>query len=317
MKIQEQRLKQKQLQALKWVAPYFVVEGRKIRREIPSMPGVFQFSIDTLLQDLDGLIGSGVQSILLFGVPSKKDPQGAGSADSKGVIPAAIREIKKEFPQLLLVSDICLCAYTTHGHCGIVNSSELGERFSIDHPATVKRLEKMALTHAEAGVDLVAPSDMMEGRVKGIRGALDRAGFEALPILSYAVKFASSFYGPFRDAAQSAPQFGDRKSYQMDFRNRDEALREAMIDVEEGADILMVKPALTSLDIIAALKERTELPIAAYNVSGEYSMVKAAAQKGWLDEKKAVLEMFAAIRRSGAQIIVTYWAKEVSSWLRP
>lgn len=315
MKTKEARLDPKQLRALEIIAPYFIVEGKKIRREVASMPGVFQFSIDEALKDVEGLEQSGVQSVLLFGVPSGKDAQGSGAADPRGVVPSAVREIKKRFPRLMVTTDICLCAYTDHGHCGLVRQN--GKNFSIDHAATVKQLEKMAVIHAEAGADLVAPSDMMDGRVRGIRAALDGDGFDGLPVLSYAVKFASSFYGPFRDAAQSAPQFGDRRSYQMEVSNLDWALREAAIDVEEGADILMVKPALTSLDIIAELKRRHGLPVAAYNVSGEYSMVKAAAAKGWLDEKKAVLEMMASLRRAGADVIVTYWAKQIKEWMKP
>lgn len=304
------------IQPAQLVAPYFIVEGKKIRREVPSMPGVYQFSADEALEDMESLLKSGVRSILLFGVPSQKDERGAASTSRDGIIPQAIREIKKAFPEILVMSDVCLCAYTDHGHCGIVKKTGKDNSFVIENDSTVEALAKMALTHAESGVDLVAPSDMMDGRVRAIRQILDANGFTNLPIMSYAVKYASSFYGPFRDAAESPPRFGDRRSYQMDVANADEAMRETRLDVEEGADILMVKPAMTSLDIISRLKEKYSLPIAAYNVSGEYSMVKAAAAKGWLDEKAAALEMLTAIRRAGAQIIVTYWAKEVEKWLR-
>ncbi len=297
------------------VAPCFVVEGKKIQKEISSMPGVFQFSVDTLLKEVGALQQNGVGAVLLFGVPSKKDERGKGSWDKKGIIPQAIRAIKKEFPKMLVMSDVCLCAYTSHGHCGLVAKEGNGGP-RIVNDASIEVLAKMALAHAEAGVDLVSPSDMMDHRVAAIRQELDQNGFEAIPIMSYAVKYASSFYGPFRDAAESPPQFGDRRSYQMDVANVSEALREAFLDVEEGADILMVKPALTSLDVIAQLKQLTGLPIAAYNVSGEYAMVKAAAQKGWLDEKQAVLEMLTAMTRAGAQILVTYWAKDVAKWLQ-
>ena len=308
--VRETELKVSQL-----VAPCFVVEGKKIQKEISSMPGVFQFSVDTLLKEVERLQQSGVGSVLLFGVPAKKEESGKGSWDKKGVIPQAIRAIKKEFPQMLVMSDVCLCAYTSHGHCGLVAKEGNGAH-RIVNDASVEVLAKMALAHAEAGVDLVAPSDMMDHRVRAIRQAFDQNGFEEIPIMSYAVKYASSFYGPFRDAAESPPQFGDRRSYQMDVANVSEAMREALLDVEEGADILMVKPALTSLDVMAQLKQLTGLPIAAYNVSGEYAMVKAAAQKGWLDEKQAVLEMLTAMTRAGAQILVTYWAKDVAKWIQ-
>lgn len=309
--IREAELKVSQL-----VAPYFVVEGTNIQKPIASMPGISQFSIDQLLKDLEQLQQTGVSSVLLFGVPSEKDEQGKGSWDAKGLVPQAIQQIKKEFPDLLVMSDVCLCAYTSHGHCGLVETNGSSQKVQIANDQSVEILAKMALTHAEAGVDLVSPSDMMDGRVLKIRETLDENGFQELPIMSYAVKYASSFYGPFRDAAESPPQFGDRRTYQMDVANREEAMREAILDVEEGADILMVKPALTSLDIITQLKDATGLPIAAYNVSGEYAMVKAAAEKGWLDEEQAVLEMLTAMTRAGAQILVTYWAKDVAKWLQ-
>lgn len=305
-----------QLKVEQFVYPYFVVEGKKTRKEVPSMPGVFQFSIDEILNDLKSVEQSGIQSILLFGVSSEKNEAASEAWNENGIIPQAIREIKESFPNLLVMTDVCLCAYTDHGHCGLLEKTGGNGAVAIANDSTVEALAKMAVVHAKAGADLVSPSDMMDGRVRKIREALDQAGYPELPIMSYAVKFASSFYGPFRDAAESPPQFGDRKSYQMDVANGDEALREADIDVEEGADILMVKPALTSLDIIAALKERYSLPVAAYNVSGEYSMIKAAAEKGWLDEKAAALEMLTAISRAGAQIIVSYWAKDVAKWLK-
>ncbi len=308
--IRENDLKVDQL-----VAPFFVVEGKGIEKPIASMPGISQYSLDTLLKEVGGVAQSGVGSILLFGVPSEKDAQANGAWDAKGIVPQAITAIKKEFPKLLVMSDVCLCAYTDHGHCGLVEKNGNSDGVIVND-ASVEVLAKMALAHAQAGVDMVSPSDMMDGRVGAIRDTLDENGFDQVPIMSYAVKYASSFYGPFRDAAESPPQFGDRRSYQMDSANQDEALREGLQDMAEGADILMVKPALTSLDIISQLKETTGLPIAAYNVSGEYAMVKAAAEKGWLNEKEAVLEMLTSMTRAGAQILVTYWAKDVAQWLQ-
>lgn len=274
------------------------------------MPGQFRFSIDSFLHELDEIEGLGVQHILLFGIPYQKDAQASGAYDSNGIIQRTAREIKKRFPKLTLISDVCLCEYMSHGHCGVVE----GEKILND--PTLSLLAKTALSHAEAGVDMVAPSDMMDGRIGAIRKGLDEHGFSDLPILSYAAKYASSFYGPFRDAAGSQPAFGDRKSYQMDPANIKEALREIQLDLEEGADLIMVKPALSYLDVIRAAKEKFNLPVAAYNVSGEYSMVKAAAQAGYLDEKKAVTEILTSIRRAGANVILTYHTKEVAHWAR-
>ncbi|MBI4394807.1 MAG: porphobilinogen synthase [Candidatus Omnitrophica bacterium] len=290
------------------IMPYFIVEGMGIKNEIESMPGQFRFSIDQFLKELEELEELGVEHILLFGIPSKKDDRASGAYDPNGVIQRASREIKKHFPKLTLITDVCLCEYMSHGHCGIVE----GEKIAND--ATLSLLAKTALSHAETGVDMVAPSDMMDGRVGAIRRVLDERGFSNLPILSYAAKYASSFYGPFRDAAGSAPEFGDRKSYQMDSANLKEALREIELDLKEGADLIMVKPALPYLDVIRAAKDKFNIPIAAYNVSGEYAMVKAAHAMGFLDEKKVVLEILTSIRRAGANVILTYHAKEVALW---
>lgn len=290
------------------IMPYFLVEGNGVKDEIESMPGQFRFSLDRFLQELEALEELRIQHVLLFGIPGVKDAQASGAYDPNGVIQRAAREIKRRFPHLTLITDVCLCEYMSHGHCGIVE----GERIVNDKTLTL--LQKTALSHAEAGVDMVAPSDMMDGRIGAIRKALDEHGFSDLPILSYAAKYASSFYGPFRDAAQSAPQFGDRKSYQMDPANVNEALREIELDLKEGADLIMVKPALSYLDVIRSAKDKFNIPIAAYNVSGEYAMVKAAAQAGYLDEEKTVLEILTSISRAGANVILTYHAKEVASW---
>lgn len=292
------------------IMPYFLVEGNKVKEEIQSMPGQFRFSSDRFLSELEELEELSVQHILLFGIPSTKDATASGAYDSNGVVQRACREIKKRFSKLTIVTDVCLCEYMSHGHCGIVEGEQI-----VNDP-TLSLLAKTALSHAEAGADIVAPSDMMDGRVGAIRKALDEHGFSHLPILSYAAKYASSFYGPFRDAAGSSPQFGDRKSYQMDPANVNEALREIELDLEEGADLIMIKPALPYLDVIRAAKEKFGIPIAAFNVSGEYSMVKAAHAAGFLDERNVIPEILTSIRRAGANVILTYHAKEVAYWTK-
>ena len=293
-----------------FIYPLFVQEGKGIKQEIASMPGIFRFSPDRLPADIEEVAELKIPAVLIFGGPEKKDEAGSSAYHPKGVVPQAIQAIKKTSPELLVVTDVCLCEYTSHGHCGIVVNGD------VNNDQTLPLLAKTALSHVEAGADLVAPSDMMDGRVKVIREALDKAGFQHIPILSYAAKYASAFYGPFREAAQSAPQFGDRRSYQMDPPNVREALREVEQDIGEGADIVMVKPALAYLDVIRKVRDTFNCPLAAYNVSGEYAMVKAAAQRGWLDEKKVVMEILTAIKRAGADIILTYHAKDVSRWLQ-
>jgi len=292
------------------IYPIFVEEGSSIRQEIASMPGVFRLSVDQLPQEVEEVAQLGIPAVLLFGIPQHKDEVGSAAYHPKGVIQQAIRTIKKSLPELLVVTDVCLCEYTSHGHCGIVVNGY------IDNDQTLPLLARTALSHAEAGTDIVAPSDMMDGRVRAIRQILDGEGFQNIPILSYTAKYASAFYGPFREAAESVPQFGDRRSYQMDPPNVREALREVEQDISEGADIIMVKPALAYLDVIRRVRDTFNCPLAAYNVSGEYAMVKAAAQRGWLDEKQIVLEILTAIKRAGADIITTYHAKMVSRWLQ-
>jgi porphobilinogen synthase len=291
------------------IYPLFVVEGNKIKQEISSMPGQYRFSSDLLPKEAEGIARLGIPAIILFGIPQKKDEVGSSAYHPKGVIQQAIRAIKKATPELLVITDVCLCEYTNHGHCGVVVDGY------VDNDKTLELLAKTALSHAQAGADMVAPSDMMDGRVKAIRQALDGNGFQNIPIMAYAAKYASAFYGPFREAAESAPQFGDRRSYQMDPPNWREALREVEQDIAEGADIVMVKPALPYLDVIRKVRDTFNHPLAAYSVSGEYAMVKAAAQQGWLDEKRIVLEMLTAIKRAGADIIITYYAKEAARWL--
>lgn len=304
--VRETRLSADQL-----VMPYFIKEGRGIREAIESMPGQFRFSPDTLLTELENLQDAGVNAILLFGLPDRKDAQGSSAFSPEGVVPQTVREIKKRFPELLVMTDVCLCAYTDHGHCGILNG-----RGEIENDASLKNLSEMALAHAQAGADVVAPSDMMDGRVAAIRRKLDEKGFVNTAIMSYAAKYASAFYGPFRDAAHSAPSSGDRKTYQMDGANIQEALREMATDIQEGADILMVKPALAYLDVIAEAAKKFPYPLAAYSVSGEYSMIKAAAEKGILDEKGAVMETAQSMVRAGASILITYYAKQIAEWIR-
>jgi porphobilinogen synthase len=288
------------------IYPLFVVEGTDIRDEVPSMPGVFRFSPDRLSREANEIAGLGISSVILFGIPAHKDPEGSSARDENGVVQQAIRTIKGETPELVVITDVCLCEYTSHGHCGVLRDQE------VDNDETLKRLAAMARSHAMAGADMVAPSDMMDGRVGAIRACLDESGFPHIPIMSYAAKFASAFYGPFRDAAESVPSFGDRRSYQMDPCNRREAIREIELDIQEGADIIMVKPALAYLDIIREARDRFLHPLAAYNVSGEYAMVKAAAAKGWVDEDRIVEEILTGIKRAGADMILTYFAKQAA-----
>ena len=291
------------------VYPMFVVEGRGIKQEISAMPGIFRFSPDRLDAEVEEVARLKIPAVLLFGIPEHKDEVGSSAYDPEGVVQQAVRRIKKAVPELLVITDVCLCEYTSHGHCGVV----VGDQ--IDNDRTLPLLARTALSHAEAGADIVAPSDMMDGRVKAIREMLDASGFQHIPILSYAAKYASAFYGPFREAAESAPKFGDRLSYQMDYHNLREALREIEQDINEGADIIMVKPALAYLDVIRQARNTFNCPLAAYNVSGEYAMVKAAAKEGWLDERKVVLEILTAIKRAGADIIITYHAKDFANWV--
>ena len=288
------------------VYPMFVMEGKDQRQEIASMPGQFRLSIDLLVKEAGEVAGLGIPAIMLFGIPDRKDERGTSGYEPNGVVQRAIKAVKDQVPGLLVVTDVCIDEYTSHGHCGIVKNGR------ILNDETLECLRAMARTHAESGADMVAPSDMMDGRVAAIRSELDRAGYPELPIMAYAAKFASCFYAPFRDAAGSTPQFGDRQSYQMDPGNRREALREITLDVEEGADIVMVKPALPYLDVIAAARAHTSLPVAAYQVSGEYSMIKAAGKAGWLDESRAMLESLLAIKRAGADLILTYFAKDAA-----
>ena len=291
------------------IYPLFVVEGRQIKQEINSMPGLYRLSNDLLPKEVEEIAKLGIPAVILFGIPEEKDETGSSAYHTKGVIQQAIRTIKKVTPGLLVITDVCLCEYTSHGHCGVVADG------AVDNDKTLELLAKTALSHAEAGADIVAPSDMMDGRVKAIRQALDAHGLQNIAILAYAAKYASAFYGPFREAAESAPQFGDRRSYQMDPSNWREALREVEQDIAEGADMVMVKPALPYLDVIRKVRDTFNHPLAAYSVSGEYAMVKAAAQQGWLDEKGIVLEMLTSIKRAGADIIITYYAKEAARWL--
>lgn len=290
-----------------FVYPLFVCEGEGVRREISSMPGCFNLSIDELVREVETARSAGIRSVILFGVPDEKDPLGSEAYAEDGITQRAIRAVKREVRDLIVIADNCLCEYTDHGHCGVVEEGEV-----LNDPS-LELLARTAVSQAEAGADIIAPSNMMDGFVSAIRASLDQSGFEQVPIMSYAVKYASAFYGPFREAAQSAPQFGDRRGYQMDAANSREAMREAQLDIEQGADILMVKPALPYLDIIRAVRERFDLPVAAYQVSGEYAMIKAAALKGWIDEDRVVMESLTAIKRAGADIILTYFAREVAA----
>lgn len=307
--VSETRLSPDQL-----VLPLFVRSGRKVRRPIGSMPGVFQLSLDEMLREAGLAQQAGVPAVLLFGIPDRKDSRASEAYAAKGIVQQAVRLLKKQLPGLLVITDVCLCEYMAHGHCGIVATGKTGARILND--PTLKLLARAALSHAEAGADLVAPSDMMDGRVRAIREQLDQHGFNDTPIMSYAAKFASAFYGPFREAAESAPKFGDRRSYQMDPANGAEALREVALDIQEGADIVMVKPALAYLDIVYRVKTQFGYPTAAYAVSGEYSLIKAAAAKGWIDERATTLEALLALRRAGADILITYAATEAARWLQ-
>lgn len=307
--IRETRLSADQL-----VLPLFVRPGRKIRKPIGAMPGVFQLSLDELLKEVDKAKNSGVNAVLLFGIPTSKDATGKGAYAKNGIVQQAVRKLKSEFSDLLVITDVCLCEYTSHGHCGLITDGAYGKTVAND--PTLKLLARSALSHAEAGADIVAPSDMMDGRIAAIRSSLDENGFQELPIMSYAAKFASAFYGPFREAAESAPKFGDRRSYQMDAANGDEAIREVALDIQEGADIVMVKPGIAYLDILYRVKETFQMPTAVYQVSGEHSMIKAAAAKGWIDERGVLMESLLSMRRAGADILITYSAVEAANWLK-
>jgi porphobilinogen synthase len=292
-----------------FVMPLFVCPGEGVVNQLEGLPGIAQRSVDALVDETETLVALGVSSVLLFGIPEEKDEDASGAYDDDGIVQRALRELRVRFPELVLATDVCLCEYTSHGHCGVIRDGE------IDNDSSLELLARTAVSHAEAGADAICPSDMMDGRVGAIRAALDDAGFEEIPIVSYAAKYASAFYGPFREAAESTPSFGDRRGYQLDPANVREALRECELDVQEGADALIVKPALPYLDVVRAVRERFELPVGAYNVSGEYAMLKAAAQSGWLDERQAALESLTAIKRAGADFIVSYWTKELAEWL--
>lgn len=292
-----------------FIYPLFVTFGKNIRKEIKSMPGCFQESADRVVKNAKEVYSLGIPAVLLFGIPEHKDEVGSSAYDPHGVVQKAIKAIKDKIPELYVITDVCMCEYTSHGHCGIIEKGE------VKNDLTLELLAKEAVSHAKAGADMVAPSDMMDGRVKAIRTALDEEGFSEIPIMSYAAKYASAFYGPFREAAESTPKFGDRRSYQMDPANRREALKEVALDIEEGADIVMVKPAMTYLDIISDVREKFNLPVAAYNVSGEYSLIKAAAKLGWIDENRAMLEVLTSIKRAGADLILTYFAKDAAKVL--
>ncbi len=299
------------------IMPLFVRPGDGIKNEISSMPGNYQFSVDTLVEEVKEIATLGIPGVILFGIPSTKDESGTEAYADDGIIQKAIRAIKENVSDILVITDVCMCEYTNHGHCGYIKKDEKTGEYQIDNDETLKLLSKEALSHAEAGVDIVAPSDMMDGRVGAIRDILDDNGYDNIPIMSYAAKYASAYFGPFRDAAESPPSFGDRRTYQMDTPNSEEAIREVALDIDEGADIVMVKPALPYLDIIRLIKDQFGYPVAAYNVSGEFSMVKAAHEKGWLDEKAVALETLIGIKRAGADIILTYWAKDAARWLSP
>ncbi len=288
------------------IYPLFIVEGESVRNAISSMPDQYQLSVDNVIRECEELQNLGIKAVLLFGIPKIKDEVGSGAYAENGIIQRATREIKQNFPEMLVITDVCLCEYTSHGHCGIVEDDY------VQNDATLELLAQEALSHAQAGADIIAPSDMMDGRVGAIRKTLDAGGFAETPIMAYSAKYSSAFYGPFREAAESAPQFGDRKTYQMDYGNSDEAMREIALDIQEGADIVMVKPALSYLDVIQRAKDSFNIPIAAYNVSGEYSMIKAAAERGWIDGEKAMLEVLTSIKRAGADLIITYFAKDAA-----
>lgn len=294
-----------------YIYPIFVIEGQDIKNEIPSMPGIYQFSLDHLLEEVQRAVDAGVIAIMLFGIPAKKDECGSEAYNDDGIIQQAVRLVRAHYPELVISTDVCMCEYTSHGHCGLIK----GE--TVDNDSTLELLAKIAVSHAKAGADILAPSDMMDGRIGVIRDALDEAGYKDVIIMAHAVKYASSFYGPFRDAAESAPHFGDRKSYQMDpASGTRQALAEIALDVEEGADMVIVKPGLPYLDLVSAAYENTLVPVVAYNVSGEYAMVKAAAQNGWIDEKAIVMEMMLAFKRAGAKMVITYHAIDIGNWLK-
>ncbi len=303
-------VRETRLSVASFIYPMFVCPGTNVCQQVSSMPGVFQQSADKIVEDCREVESLGIPGVILFGLPETKDPRGASSLQKDGVVQRAIEAVRKAKLNLIVITDVCLCEYTDHGHCGVIENGEVA------NDATLEILAEQSLSHARAGADIVAPSDMMDGRVAAIRKKLDANNFQDLPILSYAAKYCSSFYGPFREAADSTPQFGDRRSYQMDPANAREALKEVTLDLEEGADMIMVKPALPYLDIITRVRLEFSVPVAAYNVSGEYSMVKAAAQNGWLDEKRAALEILTGIQRAGADIILTYYAKDAARWLR-
>ena len=307
--VRETRLSVDQL-----ILPLFARSGRKVRQPISSMPGVFQLSVDELVKEASAAYADGIPAVLLFGIPDQKDAKASGAYAKNGIVQQAVRALKKALPELLVVTDVCLCEYMSHGHCGIVHQHANGA--SILNDPSLKLLARAAVSHAEAGADIIAPSDMMDGRVAAIRAALDKGGFLDTPIMSYAAKFSSAYYGPFREAAESTPKFGDRRSYQMDAANGDEALREVALDIAEGADIVMVKPALAYMDIIHRVKTTFGYPTAAYNVSAEYSMIKAAAANGWVDEKAVTVETLLGMKRAGADIIITYAARDVAKWLK-
>ena len=302
-------LRETSLAPSNFIYPLFVTEGRGVRKEISSMPGCYQESVENCVENAKEAKSLGVPAVILFGIPERKDEMGTSAYDENGIVQRAIKELKDSVSDLYVITDVCLCEYTSHGHCGVIRGGE------VDNDETVKLLAKEALSHARAGADMVAPSDMMDGRVGAIREALDTGGFTNVPIMSYAAKYASAFYGPFREAAESTPQFGDRRSYQMDPPNRREAMREVALDIEEGADIIMVKPALAYLDIISDVRAAFDVPVAAYNVSGEYSLVKAAGRLGWVDEERVMMECLTAIKRAGADLILTYFAKDAARLL--
>ena len=300
-----------QLNMNDYIYPIFVIEGQDIKNEIPSMPGIYQFSLDHLLEEVQRAVDAGVIAIMLFGIPAKKDECGSEAYNDDGIIQQAVRLVRTHYPELVISTDVCMCEYTSHGHCGLIK----GE--TVDNDSTLELLAKIAVSHAKAGADILAPSDMMDGRIGVIRDALDEAGYKDVIIMAHAVKYASSFYGPFRDAAESAPHFGDRKSYQMDpASGTRQALAEIALDVEEGADMVIVKPGLPYLDLVSAAYENTLVPVVAYNVSGEYAMVKAAAQNGWIDERAIVMEMMLAFKRAGAKMVITYHAIDIGNWLK-
>ena len=292
------------------IYPMFVMDGENTVEEIQALPGQYRYTVDRMEEELARLTEAGVDKVMFFGIPEQKDEIGSQAYSAEGIVQRALRKARRDFPDMYLITDVCMCEYTSHGHCGVLCGCD------VDNDKTLELLSMTALSHVEAGADMVAPSDMMDGRVRAIRQTLDAAGHTSTPIMSYAVKYASSFYGPFREAAGSAPSFGDRKSYQMDFHNRHEAIREAFLDVEEGADIIMVKPAMSYLDIVRDVRERVEVPVAAYSVSGEYAMIKAAAARGWIDEEKIMCEAAASVFRAGASVLLTYYAKELAACIR-